>query len=261
MLRALRVAFACALISLAVAGTARAGGGNYVFNGGTAAQQAEVKAALDASSFPWSVVPRQVVIHIGSGYPTQATPGHVWLNANLVDSGVFSHGLIQHEYAHQVDFLMLSSAARRALTSVLGGKQWCWGDGVQQLEHDEYGCERFASTLAWSFWQSPDNELAPENLGDESAALPPARFKALLGALLKAPGEEGQLVSIQAFIGNAPPLARTPAPAAAAKQAAPPAPVTAPAPVAAATPAPAPRLVRSTEAARKRQQPLRVAAA
>jgi len=244
LLRALSVAFACALISLAFAGTARAGGGNYVFNGGTPAQQAEVKVALDASSFPWSVVPRQVVIHIGAGYPTQATPGHVWLNANLVDSGVFSHGLIQHEYAHQVDFLMLTGGARRELLPVLGGKQWCWGDG-EQLEHDEYGCERFASTLAWSFWQSPDNALAPDSLGSESAALAPSRFKALLGALLKAPGEQGQLVSIQTFVGSAPTVPTAIAAAPAAKPA----------------PAPAPTVTRTAQAARKRPASLRPAMA
>lgn len=50
MLRALRVAFACALITLAVTGTARAAGGNYAFDGGTPAEQQEVHRAQMTSS-------------------------------------------------------------------------------------------------------------------------------------------------------------------------------------------------------------------
>lgn len=203
MLRALRAAFACALITLAVTGTARAAGGNYAFDGGTPAEQQEVHRALDASSFPWSVVPGKVTIHIAAGLPVQSTPGQIWLDANLVDSGTFSWGLVQHEYAHQVDFLMLSDSSRQALTPVLGGKTWCWGSATS-LTHADYACERFASTLAWSFWPSPDNVLAPEATSDESAALPPAQFRALLGAVLKAQNANDQLVSIQQFVGRAP---------------------------------------------------------
>ncbi len=203
MLRALRAAFACALITLAVTGTARAAGGNYSFDGGTPAEQQEVRRALDASSFPWGVVPGKVTIHIAAGIPVQSTPGQIWLDANLVDSGTFSWGLVQHEYGHQVDFLMLSDSLRQALTSVLGGKTWCWGSETG-LAHADYGCERFASTLAWSFWPSPDNVLAPEATSDESAALPPAQFRALLGAVLKAQNANDQLDRIQQFVGRAP---------------------------------------------------------
>lgn len=203
MLRAFRAALACALITLAVTGTARAAGGNYVIDGGTVTQQQEVTSALAASSFPWSVVPRQIVIHVASGIATQSTPGQMWLDSNLLDTGTFSWGLVQHEYAHQVDFLMLNDAARTALTRVLGAKAWCWGAGPD-LDHAQYGCERFASTLAWSFWQSPDNALQPQGPNDESATLPPARFKSLLGALLKAESADAQLVTIEAFVGRAP---------------------------------------------------------
>ena len=31
-------------------------------------------------------------------------PGQIWLDASLLDSGRFSWGVVQHEYAHQVDF-------------------------------------------------------------------------------------------------------------------------------------------------------------
>lgn len=227
MLRALRAAFACVLITLAITGTARAAGGNYVFDGGTPLQQREVRSALDASSFPWSVVPRQIVIHVAKGLPSEATPGQIWLDANLLDTGSFSWGLVQHEYAHQVDFLMLSESVRTALTTVLGARAWCWGTGAGRA-HEQYGCERFASTLAWSYWQSPANALAPQARDDESAALEPGRFKALLGAVLKARSASDQLVTIQAFSGKAPDVtpepvrvtaASAPAPAAAARAA------------------------------------------
>lgn len=206
MLRALRAALACALITLAVTGTARAAGGNYVIDGGTPTQQEEVRSALSASAFPWSVVPRQIQIHVVAGATTQSTAGQIWIDAALLDMGSFSWGLVQHEYAHQVDFLLFDDAARGALTRVLGAKAWCWGAGPD-LDHAQYGCERFASTLAWSFWQSPDNALRPQGQNDESAALPPARFKALLGALLKAESATDQLVTIESFVGRAPAVA------------------------------------------------------
>mgnify|MGYP006285967473 CR=1 FL=1 len=210
MLRALRAAVACALITLAVTGTARAAGGTYTFASGTPAQQQEVRNALEASSFPWGVVPRQIVIRIAPGLPSEATPGEIWLDANLVDSGIFSWGLIQHEYAHQVDFLLLGDTTRQALTSVLGARTWYWGGGAQ-LEHAQYGCERFASTLAWAFWQSKDNVLAPTAADDESAAMAPARFKQLLGALLKAQSDADRISTIEQFVGRAPQVAQAPA--------------------------------------------------
>jgi len=209
VVRGLRAALTCALVTLAITGTARAAGGNYVIDGGTPAQQQQVRSALTASSFPWSVVPRQIAIHVGRGLVTQSTPGQVWLDANLLDSGTFSWAIVQHEYAHQVDFLMLNDDARTALTGVLGARTWCWGSGPD-LDHAQYGCERFASTLAWSFWQSPDNALRPEGPGDESAALPSARFKALLGELLKAGFGDAQLATIEAFSGRAPSVTTAP---------------------------------------------------
>ena len=49
----------------------------------------------------------------------------------------------------------------------------------------EYGCERFASTLAWAYWQSPDNCMQPSEVADaESAAMAPAAFRALMTSLL-----------------------------------------------------------------------------
>lgn len=234
MLRALRAALACALITLAVTGTARAAGGNYVIDGGTPIQQEEVRSALSASAFPWSVVPRQVQIHVGAGFTTQSTAGQIWIDASLLDMGSFSWALVQHEYGHQVDFLLFNDATRSALTRVLGGKAWCWGAGPD-LDHAQYGCERFASTLAWSFWQSPDNALRPQGPNDESAALPPARFKALLGAVLRAESATEQLATIESFVGRAPTVTASPAVTSAPTLTPSPARIPAPAPAPAAT--------------------------
>jgi hypothetical protein len=44
---------------------ALAAGGTYSFAGGTPKQQATVRAALNASSFDWSVLPRSITVHIG----------------------------------------------------------------------------------------------------------------------------------------------------------------------------------------------------
>jgi len=69
MFRALRVALIAMLAALALAGTAQAAGGNYVFAGGTAYEQQQVTQALDTSSFDWNLVPGQVTIHIARNIP------------------------------------------------------------------------------------------------------------------------------------------------------------------------------------------------
>ena len=48
----------------------------------------------------------------------------------------------------------------------------------------EYGCERFASTLAWAYWQSAGNCMSPAMLGLESSSISPAAFRALLVTVL-----------------------------------------------------------------------------
>jgi uncharacterized protein (DUF2141 family) len=86
------------LTTLALPGTALAGGGNYVFDGGTRAQQRQVRAALNATSFDWNVVPTQVTIHVRPRLATQAARGHIWLDADLLDAGRFAWAAIQDEY-------------------------------------------------------------------------------------------------------------------------------------------------------------------
>lgn len=173
---------AVSIASLALPGGALARGGDYAFDGGTSAQRAQVRAALAASSFDWGAVPTRVTIHIQPDIPTQATPGHIWLDARLVSSGRFAWAAIQDEYAHQVDFSRFDAATRERLTGQLGARDWCYG--VTGLHHAEYGCERFASTLVWAFWPSKDNAYRPTSPRDESAAMPPQQFRTLVAGLL-----------------------------------------------------------------------------
>jgi hypothetical protein len=161
---------------------ALAAGGNYVFAGGTPFQQQQVVKALQASSFNWSLVPAQITISIGHGSATEAVPGQIWLNSDLLNSGRFSWGIVQHEYAHQVDFFLLNDRDRSELQQLLGGGDWCYERPT--LTHSQHACERFASTLAWAYWQSPQNCLKPVDSTSESAGMPPAAFRALMTSLL-----------------------------------------------------------------------------
>jgi hypothetical protein len=159
-----------ALAALALVQSALAGGGDYSFDGGTPTQQATVTAGLDASRFNWSVVPH-VTVHIAPGIPSSsALPGEIWLDADLLDTGTFAWGVIQHEYAHEVDYFLLDDAARAVLAPQLGGTSW-WSSRSASVRHDRLRAERFASTLAWSYWTSPANSMKPTGPGDESAAI------------------------------------------------------------------------------------------
>jgi hypothetical protein len=164
-----------AAIAAAAGGTtsARASGGDYAFDGGTPRQQAQVRAALQASSFDWDLVARRVTIHVASGTDSYATPGEIWLDADLLDAGRFAWSTVQHEFAHEVDFLVLTDDRRAALQPLLGGGKW-FGAG----SHDSRGSERFAETLTAAYWSSSDN------LSHSFAA--PATFRAALAHVLGA---------------------------------------------------------------------------
>jgi hypothetical protein len=176
------VVVALGIVVLAGAGSAGAVGGTYVFDGGTEAERATVVAALDASAFDWSVVPARVTIRIRRGEDSNAVPGRITLDADLLDAGVFAWGVVQHEYAHQVDFLLLDAPSRKLLLQQLGGVVWC--SSTVPLPHAAYGCERFASTLAWAYWPVRANCMRPLELGDESGAMPPAQFRAVVDGIL-----------------------------------------------------------------------------
>ena len=177
---------AAAAIALVSAPAGHAAGGSYVFDGGTKQQQAQVRKALGASSFDWGVVPGRIVIHIERGLSSAAAPGEIWLDGDLLDAGMFSWGVVQHEYAHEVDFLLLNDEERSMLLELLGGQRWC--STTPTIRHEELGCERFASTLAWAYWPSPDNCMRPEGRRDESAALPAREFRALVARLIPSLG-------------------------------------------------------------------------
>lgn len=164
--------------AMLVPSVGRATGGRYAFAGGTPRQQAEVARALAASSFDWDVVPARVTIHIRRGVLSHATPGEIWLDADLLDAGSVAWGVVQHEYAHQVDFFLLTPPARARLLGRLGATVWCAQTDVRR---DQLGCERFASALAWAFWPSADNCMRPEGARPAWTA----RFRKLVSGLIE----------------------------------------------------------------------------
>jgi hypothetical protein len=191
MSRRLLLQLSLAAAALALAPAALCSGGRYTFAGGTAAQQSQVVSALEASSFPWSVVPGPIVVHIGRGVDSRALPGHIWLDADLLDAGRFSWAVVQHEYAHQVDFFVLTDRMREELHVSLAGSSWC-GSG----DHATLDCERFADLVAWSYWQSHDNALKPMSAQDEGGQMTPEAFRALLASLVPATAVPQPLVKL-----------------------------------------------------------------
>jgi hypothetical protein len=157
-------------------------GANMVFTSGTTAQRTQVTKALAASSFDWSLLPRRVTVHVGRDLDSEAAPGEVWLDSSLLDTGRFSWGVVQHEFAHQVDFQLLSADARDRFALLLGGSAWYGGSPA--IAHGDYACERFASTLAWAYWPNGANSMKPVSTQDESAAMRPAAFRAALAEAL-----------------------------------------------------------------------------
>jgi hypothetical protein len=196
-MRRLAVTFVSALAFGVVAQSALAASPTLSFAGGTAREQATVRSALAASSFDWSLIPHAVTVHIGTYGDSFSTPGEVFLDAQVLDAGTFSWGVVQHEFGHQVDFFLLDDAKRATLLRALGGEDWCYG--VQGLAHSDYGCERFASELAWAYWQSPDNSMQPADCGGESAGMPVAQFRALLAELIGAPATTAPSPTAKAF--------------------------------------------------------------
>ena len=70
------LALCCGIALFALPGTALAKGGRYVFDGGTQVERTQVRAALEASTFDWNIVPGQITIHLQQG-PSQAAPGQM----------------------------------------------------------------------------------------------------------------------------------------------------------------------------------------
>jgi hypothetical protein len=91
--------------------------------------------------------------------------------------------VVQHEFAHQLDFLLFDDADRAHLESILGGTSWWPGN---EAAHGQLTCERFASTLAWAYWPSADNAMRPLAGSDEAGAMAPAAFRALVNRIVRA---------------------------------------------------------------------------
>src|SRR3989442_1166716 len=132
-----RVAALCGAVCLALPSSATPAGGSYVLVGGTGAERQAVVSALQASSFDWAIVPGPVTIHIVRGAASMSIPHEIWLDADLLDAGPFAWGVVQHEYAHQVDYLLLDDSDRARLLRLLGGRDWC--HSVPGLPHADYG--------------------------------------------------------------------------------------------------------------------------
>lgn len=181
MFKRLLIQLSIAAATLAIAPAAFAAGGNYVFDGGSPAEQTQVTAALNASSFPWGIVPGPVVVHIQRGVGSSAAPGQIWLDADLLDAGQFAWGVVQHEYGHQVDFALLNAASRAQLHTLLGGTAW---SGAETEGHSNLDCERFADLVSWAYWGSADNVMKPLSATDEGGEVSPAVFRAALAAIL-----------------------------------------------------------------------------
>lgn len=181
--RRLIVVLALALgMGLVYANAAPAAGGNYSVVGGSKKNAAQIRRALDASRFDWSLVRAEITIHVAAGSESFSTPGHIWLSPELLASGSFSWGVVQHEYAHQVDFFLLADAQRDLLAQQLHASDWCYG--TPGLPHERYGCERFASTMAWAYWPDRRNSQRPTSAKDESSAMAPARFRVLVARMV-----------------------------------------------------------------------------
>ena len=196
MLRRILLLALCLLALLP--GTALAGGGDYVFEGGTPAQQAQVRGALGASSFDWDLVPQRVTVHIGGYGVSRSTPGHVWLDSRLLASGTFAWATVLDEFAHQVDFFLLDPARRAVLQQRLGADAWCYETNAA---HSANGCERFASMLAWAYWPTLQNAYRGTA---EASVMPAAEFRALLAELIGAP----RAISAARKLASAKPKAR-----------------------------------------------------
>lgn len=178
---ALTAVAACA--ALALPAPASAAGGSYSFVGGTAWERAQVRRALNASRFDWGVIPGTVRIHLERDTDSYSLPGAIWIDRDLLRAGPFGWAVVQDEYAHQIDFGLFDEQMRARLTMALGGRAWC-ASTFPGLQHRDYGCELFSSTLVWAYWPSRLNAYRPESRADEAAAMPAQRFRKLVESVL-----------------------------------------------------------------------------
>jgi hypothetical protein len=158
-----------------------------VIEGGSPETQETVRAALNASSFDFNRVPAQITIKISRCGCAGARPGVIVLDeAVLSDTSLgsrYSSGIIQHEYAHQIDYFLFQKSDRAAVRRTLGGQDWCYE--VARLGHDEHGCERFADVFSWAFWPAKGNMLRAEAKAI-APKMTPKKLRAFVNRLLAA---------------------------------------------------------------------------
>jgi hypothetical protein len=178
----------CLLAAFVLAGEARAVGGDYVFVGGSEAARSEVRAALDASRFDWGLVQQEITIRITNCGCAGADPGEIILDEEVLTDPRFgpkyAWGIVQHEYAHQVDFFLLDDRDRRRVQDWLGGSDWCYED--PDVGHDDHACERFASSLAWAYWARHRRNIMAAH-----TAVTAAEFREILPRLLGTDVDQG----------------------------------------------------------------------
>ena len=169
------------VLAIVEAQATAAGRGGFSFDGGSPRERSTVRSALEASAFDWNVIAGHVTVHIKAG-GCYAGKGQIWLDPQMLAHGRDAWGVIQHEFAHQVDYFLLDDRTRLKLTGLLGAKVWSPGGRIYR--HREYGAERFASTLAWAYWPSAHNSVY-RRAHAEATAMPVLKFRRLINTLIR----------------------------------------------------------------------------
>jgi hypothetical protein len=149
-------------------------------SGGSEIARAHVAAALQASTFDWSLVGEPITAEVRDCGCAGARPGVVVLDETVLESlpygRAYTWGIVQHEFAHQVWWFALDDEQRSELREVLGGSDLCYEQ--PGLPHDAHACERFASTLAWAYWPVAGNPMQAEKV------MAARQFRRLMGRML-----------------------------------------------------------------------------
>ncbi len=177
----------CLLLALVFTPPALASGGHYTFSGGSSFDVRRYGQALRVSAFNWSLLEQVVTVRIAPGLASGAIPGRITPDAPTRQRRIFVACRAARVRASG-GLLPARRCGARAVCREARGPDVVSGRG--RLPHGAYGCERFASTLAWAYW--PSAQMRPMSPGDESAAMKPARFRALLG--------DGRQVKIWAMV-------------------------------------------------------------
>jgi hypothetical protein len=169
------------LAAFVLAGEAEAVGGHYVFAGGSDAARAAVSSALEASRFDWDLVEQEITIRITDCGCAGASPGEIILDEEVLTDPRFgpkyAWGIVQHEYAHQVDFFLLD--ARRPPPCPGMARRLRLVLRRPDVDHDDHACERFASSLAWAYWPRPRRNIMVVH-----TAVTAAEFREMLPQIL-----------------------------------------------------------------------------